>query len=113
MKTSNERLEQLSTEDDLYNFAPSADELNGIAKELLALRISHLELKHAVMDEAAKLARGDCMAPMRQLLKDDPGRVITRKRVFDYFERCEERMRIVSAALVQAVRKPVDGGKDA
>ena len=102
---SKERLEELAIEDDLYNFPPTQLELNSMAKEVLTLRNSHKELKHAVMEEAAKLSRGECMAPLRQLLQDDPGRVITRKRVFDYFERCEERIRKVSAALVNATRK--------
>jgi len=35
---SNERLEQLAVEEDMYNFCPEHEELNALARELLALR---------------------------------------------------------------------------
>lgn len=35
---SDERLEELAQEDDLYNYPPTQEELNLMAKELLALR---------------------------------------------------------------------------
>lgn len=38
MKVSDERLKELEVEDDLYNYPPTQQELNGMAKELLALR---------------------------------------------------------------------------
>lgn len=35
---SDERLKELEPEDDLYNYPPTQEELNSMAKELLALR---------------------------------------------------------------------------